>query len=148
MFKHLLVPTDGSPLSEAAMHMAVGLAKQDGARITSLYMIRPFHMTVYSAEMVGSDQDEFQAVDRQRAQIYLDTIRSIATQAGVECDTDAPTGSHPYEAILETAKKRHCDLIVMASHGHGGIRGLLLGSETQKVLTHSHLPILVVRPPV
>ena len=148
MFKHLLVPTDGSPLSEAAMHMAVGLARQDGARITSLYMIRPFHMTVYSAEMVGSDQDEFQAVDRQRAQIYLDTIRSIATQAGVECDTDAPTGSHPYEAILETAKKRHCDLIVMASHGHGGIRGLLLGSETQKVLTHSHLPILVVRPPV
>jgi nucleotide-binding universal stress UspA family protein len=65
----------------------------------------------------------------------------------VECDTEAPTGSHPYEVILDTAKSRHCDLIVMASHGHGGIRGLLLGSETQKVLTHSHLPILVVRPP-
>ncbi|SAK66435.1 universal stress protein [Caballeronia ptereochthonis] len=148
MFKHLLVPTDGSTLSEAAMHMAVGLAKQDRARITGLYMIRPFHMTVYSAEMVGSNQDEFQAVDQERAQLYLETIRNIAVQAGVECDTDAPTGTHPYEAILETAKKRNCDLIVMASHGHGGIRGMLLGSETQKVLTHSHLPILVVRPPV
>lgn len=148
MFKHLLVPTDGSPLSEAAMRMAVGLAMEDKARITGLYMIRPFHMTVYSAEMVGSDQNEFQDVDRARAEQYLETIRNIAVQAGVECDTDSPTGAHPYEAILETARKRHCDLIVMASHGHGGIRGLLLGSETQKVLTHSHLPILVVRPPV
>ncbi|BCQ27276.1 universal stress protein (plasmid) [Caballeronia sp. NK8] len=147
MFKHLLVPTDGSPLSEAALRMAVGLAKENSARITGLYMVRPFHMTVYSAEMVGSDQADLQSVDRARAEQYLENMRSIATAAGVECDTEAPTGAHPYEAILDTAKARHCDLIVMASHGHGGIRGLLLGSETQKVLTHSHLPILVVRPP-
>jgi len=147
MFKHLLVPTDGSPLSEAALRMAVGLAKENSARITGLYMVRPFHMTVYSAEMVGSDQADLQSVDRARAEQYLENMRSIATAAGVECDAEAPTGAHPYEAILDTAKARHCDLIVMASHGHGGIRGLLLGSETQKVLTHSHLPILVVRPP-
>jgi len=147
MFKHLLVPTDGSPLSEAALRMAVGLAKENSARITGLYMVRPFHMTVYSAEMVGSDQADLQSVDRARAEQYLENMRSIATAAGVECDAEAPTGAHPYEAILDTAKTRHCDLIVMASHGHGGIRGLLLGSETQKVLTHSHLPILVVRPP-
>jgi nucleotide-binding universal stress UspA family protein len=147
MFKHLLVPTDGSPLSEAAVRMAVALAKENGARITGLYMVRPFHMTVYSAEMVGVEQNEIQAVDRARAQQHLESLRNIAAQAGVECDTEAPTGTHPYEAILDAAKARHCDLIVMASHGHGGIRGLLLGSETQKVLTHSHLPILVVRPP-
>ncbi|SAK45009.1 UspA domain-containing protein [Caballeronia calidae] len=147
MFKHLLVPTDGSPLSEAAIHMAAALAKENGARITGLYMVRPFHMTVYSAEMVGADQDEFQAADRARAELYLENVKKIAAEAGVECDTEAPSGTHPYEAILDTAKVRRCDLIVMASHGHGGIRGMLLGSETQKVLTHSHLPILVVRPP-
>jgi nucleotide-binding universal stress UspA family protein len=147
MFRHLLVPTDGSALSEAAMRMAVALAKENSARITSLYMVRPFHMTVYSAEMVGAPQDEMESVDRAHAQQYLQAMRAIATEAGVECDTQAPTGTHPYEAILDAARTRHCDLIVMASHGHGGIRGLLLGSETQKVLTHSHLPILVVRPP-
>ena len=147
MFRHLLVPTDGSALSEAALHMAVALAKENGARITGLYMVRPFHMTVYSAEMVGAPQEELASVDRAHAQQYLQSMRAIATEAGIECDTEAPTGTHPYEAILEAAKTHHCDLIVMASHGHGGIRGLLLGSETQKVLTHSHLPILVVRPP-
>ncbi|EKS70130.1 MULTISPECIES: universal stress protein [Caballeronia] len=147
MFNHLLVPTDGSALSEAAVRMAVSLAKENSARITGLYMVRPFHMTVYSAEMVGASQDEAHAADQARARQYLENLRSIAAQAGVACDTEAPTGAHPYEAILDTAKARHCDLIVMASHGHGGIRGLLLGSETQKVLTHSHLPILVVRPP-
>ncbi|WP_321796773.1 universal stress protein [Caballeronia sp. J97] len=147
MFNHLLVPTDGSALSEAAVRTAVALAKENNARITGLYMVRPFHMTVYSAEMVGADQDEAQAADQARARQYLENLRDIAAQAGVACDTEAPTGTHPYEAILDAAKTRHCDLIVMASHGHGGIRGLLLGSETQKVLTHSHLPILVVRPP-
>ncbi|SAL23691.1 UspA domain-containing protein [Caballeronia turbans] len=147
MFNHLLVPTDGSALSEAAVRMAVALAKENNARITGLYMVRPLHTTVYSAEMAGANQDELQVADQARARLYLDNLRSIAVQAGVECDTETPTGTHPYEAILDTAKTRHCDLIVMASHGHGGIRGLLLGSETQKVLTHSHLPILVVRPP-
>jgi nucleotide-binding universal stress UspA family protein len=127
--------------------MAVSLAKENNARITGLYMVRPLHTTVYSAEMAGANQDELQVADQARARLYLDNLRSIAVQAGVECDTETPTGTHPYEAILDTAKTRHCDLIVMASHGHGGIRGLLLGSETQKVLTHSHLPILVVRPP-
>ena len=147
MFNHLLVPTDGSALSEAAVRMAVSLAKENNARITGLYMVRPLHTTVYSAEMAGANQDELQVADQARARLYLDNLRSIAVQAGVECDTETPTGTHPYEAILDTAKTRHCDLIVMASHGHDGIRGLLLGSETQKVLTHSHLPILVVRPP-
>jgi len=147
MFKHLLVPTDGSALSEMAMQMAVALAKENGARVTSIYMVRPFHMTIYSAETVGYTEDEFQAADRARADEYLATIKNIASLADVECDTVAASGAHPYEAILDTAKQRNCDLIVMASHGHGGIRGLLIGNETQKVLTHSHLPVLVVRPP-
>jgi nucleotide-binding universal stress UspA family protein len=148
MFKHLLVATDGSALSESAAQMAVGLAKENNATVTGIYMVRPFHMTIYSAEMVGYTEDEFLASDRARAEEYLTTVRNIAAHAGVECDTVAASGAHPYEAILDTAKERNCDLIVMASHGHGGIRGLLIGSETQKVLTHSHLPVLVVRPPV
>ena len=147
MFKHLLVPTDGSVLSEKAIHMAVALAKENGATVTGVYMVRPFHMTIYSAEMVGYTEDEFQSADRERAEAYLTTVRNIASEAGVQCDTVAASGSHPFDAILDTAKQRDCDLIVMASHGHGGIRGLIIGSETQKVLTHSHLPVLVVRPP-
>jgi nucleotide-binding universal stress UspA family protein len=147
MFKHLLVPTDGSALSETAIQMAVTLAKENGARVTGVYMVRPFHMTIYSAEMVGDTEDQFQAADRARAEEYLATVKNIASPAGVQCDTVAASGAHPYQAILDTAKQRNCDLIVMASHGHGGIRGLLIGSETQKVLTHSHLPVLVVRPP-
>jgi nucleotide-binding universal stress UspA family protein len=95
---------------------------------------------------VGYTEDEFQSADRERAEAYLTTVRNIASEAGVQCDTVAASGSHPFDAILDTAKQRDCDLIVMASHGHGGIRGLIIGSETQKVLTHSHLPVLVVRP--
>ncbi len=147
MFKHLLVPTDGSALSEAAIQMAVTLAKESGAKVTGLHVIPEFHVLAYGAEMIAETEDQFIQVARKHADDYLAVVTKAATEAGVECDSVARNHAHPYEAIISVAGQRNCDLIVMASHGRGGVRGVLLGSETQKVLTHCHIPVLVVREP-
>lgn len=141
MFKHLLVPTDGSALSEAAIQMAVTLASESGARVTGLHVIPEFHVLAYGAEVIADTEDQF----IQAARVVL---TKAATQAGVECDTFTRNRAHPYEAIISVAAQRKCDLIVMASHGRGGMRAVLLGSETQKVLTHCQIPVLVVREPI
>ncbi|MGF6597164.1 nucleotide-binding universal stress UspA family protein [Paraburkholderia sp. GAS448] len=147
MFKHLLVPTDGSALSDAAIQMAVTLARESGAKVTALHVIPEFHVLAYGTEMLADTEDRFIQVTRQHAENYLAVVTKAATQAGVECDTVARNHAHPYEAIISVAEQRDCDLIVMASHGRGGMRAMLLGSETQKVLTHSAIPVLVVRQP-
>jgi nucleotide-binding universal stress UspA family protein len=146
MFKHLLVPTDGSALSEAAIQMAVTLASESGAKVTGLHVIPEFHVLAYGTEMLAETEERYLQVTREHADDYLGEVMKAATQAGVECDTVARNRDHPYEAIISVAEQRNCDLIVMASHGRGGLRALLLGSETQKVLTHSQIPVLVVRP--
>ncbi len=146
MFKHLLVPTDGSALSVAAIQMAVTLASESGAKVTGLNVIPEFHVLAYCTEMLADTEEQFILATRQRADDYLAAVTKATTQAGVECDTVARNRDHPYEAIISVAAQRNCDLIVMASHGRGGLRALLLGSETQKVLTHSQIPVLVVRP--
>jgi nucleotide-binding universal stress UspA family protein len=145
MFKHLLVPTDGSALSDSAIQMAVTLARESGAKVTALHVIPEFHVLAYGTEMLADTEDRFIQVTRQHAENYLAVVTRAATQAGVECDTVARNHAHPYEAIISVAEQRDCDLIVMASHGRGGMRAMLLGSETQKVLTHSAIPVLVVR---
>lgn len=147
MFKHLLVPTDGSALSEAAIQMAVTLATESGAKVTGLHVIPEFHVLAYGTEMIADTEDQFIQVTRQHADNYLLAVTKAATQAGVECDTVTRNHAHPYEAIISVAAQRNCDLIVMASHGRGGMHALLLGSETQKVLTHCQIPVLVVREP-
>ncbi|WP_434112425.1 universal stress protein [Paraburkholderia caffeinilytica] len=145
MFKHLLVPTDGSALSDAAIQMAVKLATESGAKVTGLHVIPEFHVLAYGTEMIADTEDQFIQVTRQHADNYLLVVTKAATQAAVECDTVIRNHAHPYEAIINVAAQRNCDLIVMASHGRGGMRALLLGSETQKVLTHCQIPVLVVR---
>ena len=147
MFKHLLVPTDGSALSEAAIQMAVTLATESGARVTGLHVTPEYHVLAYGTEMIADTEDQVIQVTRQHAENYLLAVTKAATQAGVECDTVTRNHAHPYEAIIRVAAQRNCDLIVMASHGRGGMRALLLGSETQKVLTHCQIPVLVVRGP-
>jgi nucleotide-binding universal stress UspA family protein len=147
MFKHLLVPTDGSALSDAAIQMAVTLATESGAKVTGLHVIPEFHVLAYGTEMIADTEDQFIQVTRQHADNYLLVVTKAATQAGVECDTVTRNHAHPYEAIISVAAQRSCDLIVMASHGRGGMRALLLGSETLKVLTHCRIPVLVVREP-
>jgi nucleotide-binding universal stress UspA family protein len=145
MFKHLLLPIDGSESSNAAMLKGIALAKSEGARVTGIYVMPEFHVLTYRTDMLEDTKDEFAADCRARADQYLTAIQGAASQAGVECEAVSAVSDHPFEAIIRTAEQKGCDLIVMASHGRRGMRGLVLGSETHKVLTHSKLPVLVYR---
>ncbi|MPW18116.1 universal stress protein [Paraburkholderia sp. CNPSo 3157] len=145
MFKHLLVPTDGSARSEEAIHMAVSLAKEFEARITGIHAIPEFHLLTYDSQMLADTRSEYAQHAKNHAERYLAFLERAATDAAVTCDTTWVASDHPYEAIIRTAQERHCDLIVMASHGRHGVKGLLIGSETQKVLIHSRIPVLVCR---
>ncbi len=145
MFKHLLLPTDGSSASESAIRQALGLAKASGAAVTALHVIQPFHVFAYDVEMVEHTNLTYLAQAQERAERYLKPIENAAKELGLACDTRIETDEHPSEAIIRVAKARGCDLIVMCSHGRSAIKGLLLGSQTQKVLAHSTLPVLVLR---
>lgn len=148
MFKHILVPVDGSELATRAVHAAVGFARLCGARITFYHAIPTYFPGYLGAEMVVADphvDESFIDAMRRRAQALLDEARAIAEAAGVPCVTRSTETDAPHTGILEAAEGGGCDLIFMASHGRRGISALLLGSETQKVLTHGRLPVLVYR---
>jgi len=145
MFKHILVPTDGSKLSEATIHKAVEFAKSIGAKVTGFHVMPQFHVFTYRTEMLEDTREEFARDSQTHAEKYLAVIQEAAKAAGVRCETASITSDQPHEAIIQAAKKRGCDLIMMASHGRKGLQGMLLGSETQKVLTHSRIPVLVYR---
>ena len=145
MFKHILVPTDGSELSEQVIPKAIALVRSMSARVTGLTVSDPFHVFAANPEMVTDTEDVYRAHCEKRAARYLDEIKKAAEAAGV-----AFTGLHvfaaqPYMTIISTASAQGCDLICMASHGRRGVSALVLGSETVKVLTHSKLPVLVWR---
>jgi len=147
MYAHFLVPTDGSKLSDKAVAHAIALAKSTQARITIFHATPGFPRPVYadgiSVEMVS--RKEYAKYAKEDAAKVLDRAAVKAKAAGLACDTIHMSTDTPWEAILAAAKKAKADTIVMASHGRRGIVGLLLGSETTKVLTHSALPVLVVR---
>ena len=145
MFKHILVPTDGSKLSEKAVKHAVQFAKQCKARVTALHVIPKFHTFTYEAEMLELTPKEYEKSGLEHANQYLRYAQRVANNAGVECNATHASSDQPYKEIIKAAQKKGCDLILMASHGRRGIEGFLLGSETQKVLTHSHVPVLVYR---
>ena len=145
MFKHILVPTDGSALSDSTVARAVSFAKESGARITFFYSQPDFPMPIYGegALIDPTTPEQFAKSAASEAEAILGKARSAAEAAGVACDSDTAVNEVPYEAIIDAADRHGCDLIFMASHGRRGIAGLLLGSETQKVLTHSKTPVLV-----
>ncbi len=148
MFKHILIPTDGSELSGMAVSKGVVFAKSIGARITILHVMPEFHQMPYyegSAFIDGGLEQKFKAEAQTRADGYLAAAKKTADAAGVACDGLAVTHDQAYRAIIETAQGRGCDLVLMASHGRRGLNGLLLGSETSKVLTHAKIPVLVYR---
>jgi len=145
MFKHLLVPTDGSELSQAAIQGAVQFAKSINARVTAFYAMPKFHMLAYGPEMVTDTRQEFAKDCKAHADRFLAVVVQAAKAADVPCETVLKTSDQPYEAIIATAKEQGCDLIMMASHGRRGVQAFILGSETQKVLTHSKIPVLVFR---
>jgi nucleotide-binding universal stress UspA family protein len=148
MFKHILLPTDGSKLSNDAAEAGVRLAKALGARLTGLFAAPPATPIIYKGMLpVGyATPEEHQKMVDKAARSYLGAIEKAARAAGVPYESLTVTSDYPAEAILATAKKRRCDLVFMASHGRRGLRkSSLLGSETQKVLANGNLPILVYR---
>jgi len=149
MYTHILVPTDGSALSDKAVEAAIKLAKLAGARITAFHAVEPYPLQgAYAAEASGVAElqpEIFAERSEEYAKRVLDTVTKAAAAAKVRCDTSFATSHSASQAIVEKAKKEKCDLIVMASHGRRGLEGFLLGSETQKVLTHSSIPVLVYR---
>jgi nucleotide-binding universal stress UspA family protein len=145
MFKHILLPTDGSVLSEGVIHKGIAFAKSIGARVTGFHAMPEFHVLTYHTEMLEDTKEEFARDSKAHAQKYLGVIEAAAKEAGVACATVLVTSDEPYEAIIKAAQNQGCDLIMMASHGRRGVRAVLLGSETQKVLAHSQLPVLVCR---
>jgi nucleotide-binding universal stress UspA family protein len=145
VFKHILLPTDGSPLSEAAMRKGIQFAKTINARVTGFCVIPKLRYLSYDAELAPVFKKQAEAAVRAEVNKNLLAIEKASKEAGVPCETAQETCDQPYEAIIEAAQKKECDLIIMASHGRHGVEGLLLGSETQKVLTHSKIPVLVYR---
>lgn len=147
MFKHILVPTDGSELSQATAKRAVSFAKEAGARIT-VFFAKPEYPIAYFGEGALIDPttpEKFAELADAQAKQYLGEVQTMCADAGVECVIAEVTSDVPYEAIVDAAEKSGCDLIFMASHGRRGFSGFLLGSETNKVLTHSKIPVLVYR---
>ena len=147
MFKHILVPTDGSELSQATARRAVSFAKEAGARIT-IFFAKPEYPIAYFGEGALIDPttpEKFAELADQQASEYLGEVEKLAAETGVPYSTVTATSDVPYEAIIEAAEKAGADLIFMASHGRRGISGFLLGSETNKVLTHTKIPVLVYR---
>jgi nucleotide-binding universal stress UspA family protein len=145
MFKHILIPTDGTELSRKAVLYGVQLAKESGASVTALTLVEPYRVASLDAVLVSVGEDEYEEESRRIAEQALEQVRMAASAAGVPCDTIREVHDQPYRAIIEAAQAKGCDLIVMASHGRRGMSALLLGSETVKVLTHSTIPVLVYR---
>ena len=148
MYKHILVPTDGSELSNRAIEYAATLAKSVNAKLTVLTVTIPYYGFAVEPELVTIGFEEYQKNTTKLAMHDLDVAKDIAAAAQVQCDVVYQEHPQPYQAIIDAAKERGCDLIVMASHGRRGMAAIVLGSETVKVLTHSTIPVLVVRPKV
>jgi nucleotide-binding universal stress UspA family protein len=147
MYKHILVPTDGSKLSGKAIKAAARLAKLSQAKLTGVYVIAPDLPPVYSEGVMygGLSARNYKGLKEKEAKRALAVVDIEAQTSGLQASTMFLTADQPWKAIIGAARSKKCDLIVMASHGRRGLSGLLLGSETAKVLTHSKIPVLVCR---
>ena len=147
MFKHILVPTDGSPLSSDTVKRAIAFAKETGAQVTFFFAKPDYPVAFYGegALIDPTTPDKFAEMAEKQAREILATHESAAKAEGVVSASLSSVSDIPYEAIIAAAETAGADLIFMASHGRRGFSGLLLGSETQKVLTHSKIPVLVYR---
>jgi nucleotide-binding universal stress UspA family protein len=143
MFKHILL-ANCIPFRIAASDSSepsVGI----NAEVTGFHVIVPFHVFSLRTGILEDTKEQYERQSKGQAEQFLGVIKKAAEKAGVSCDTDYVTSSHPYEMIIKAAEKKGCDLIMMASHGRRGLQGLLIGSETHKVLTHTKIPVLVFR---
>lgn len=148
MYSHILVPTDGSELSLNGARQAIELAKLCKAKMSAL-MVSPTYRQLQSDGFVLTPanmvRERWEEQMTERAKKVLDGVCAEAAKAGVACEGVHVFGDTPYEAIIDTANKRGCDMIAMGSHGHGGFKQFFLGSETTRVLSHTKLPVMVYR---
>jgi nucleotide-binding universal stress UspA family protein len=146
MYRHILIPTDGSELAEHAVTNGLSLAKSVGAKVTVIIVEEPFNWQSVSETASKWALEELAKHTEQikkHAASVLNRAAHAAKQAGVPCDTIQVKDAQPYQAIIATAEDRGCDLIVMASHGRSGLSAIMLGSVTNKVLAHTKTPVLV-----
>ena len=146
MFKHILMPTDGTEHSERAVERGIELARLCGARVTGIHVMQDYRMMLGPEGLVPSEMDEgMEARDSERAASFLSFVQKTADAAGVPCDTIMVKVMHPYDAIVDAANDRGCDLIVMTSRYRKGLVSMLLGSEASRVLHRASIPVLTFR---
>ena len=146
MYRHILIPTDGSELAEHAVTNGLSLAKSVGAKVSVIIVEEPFNWLSVSetkAKQAFEELAKHAEQIKKHAASVLNGVANAAKQAGVSCETIQVENARPYQAIIATAGDRGCDLIVMASHGRSGLSAVVLGSVTNKVLTHTKTPVLV-----
>ena len=145
MYKSILIPTDGSKLSDQAVRQGLQLAKSLSAKVVALHVTAPFHVWSASADTLSETREQTEKKAAEFSKQILDTIAGMARESGVACACHSQSGEHIWKEIIMAAEKFGCDVICMASHGRRGLAAMLIGSETVKVLTHSKIPVLVVR---
>lgn len=149
MYKKLLIPTDGSPLSEQAVSHGVELARECGGEVVFVSVRKPLHSMDHEPSVADDMPEQYRAFVHEfftaEQSRHLDAAKAAADQAAVSCELVNSENDHVYQGIIDTAADYACDLIVMASHGRRGVSAMILGSETTKVLTHSKIPVLVYR---
>ena len=145
MYKCILIPTDGTEFCQRAIRHGVSLAKSEHAKVVGVTVTFPLHTGTPRVLIPDHLKGVIHAAAVKAADEKLAAIEQAAKAAGVAVETVRKSHDHPWEGIIQAAKEKDCDLIVMASHGRRGVSGMILGSETQKVLTHSTIPVLVVR---
>ena len=149
MYKHIMLPVDGSELSRKAETECIAFAKATGAKVTAIHVVSHFYLHI---QPWGAPRSVHTKIEKQHeeeateiARKMISKLEARAKSEGVKLEGVIVVADHPYEEIIGNAEKRKCDLIMMASHGHTGLNAVLLGSETAKVLTHAKIPVLVVR---
>lgn len=145
MFKKILVPTDGSPLSDKAAEAAMAFAAAHGASVVGLSVAELYPLMLMPEAGAMVDMANYEEIQDKSAQQAMAKLRAMAAETGVSAEVVSTRGVHPYEEILKTATDKGCDLIWMGSHGRKGLDKLLLGSETQRVLSHTTIPVMVWR---
>jgi nucleotide-binding universal stress UspA family protein len=145
MYKHILIATDGSELAGKAVAAGFDLARGLGARITAVTITEPWSAMVTGEAVLAFPVDEYEKSAIENASRILSGVTKLARKANIDCATVHAKDQYPADGILETAKSKSCDLIVMASHGRRGLTRLLLGSQAVQVLTHSTVPVLICR---
>ena len=147
MFRNILIPTDGSEMSQQAVRAGVDFAREIDAEVTFFTALPPYKVFASEPMMLSDTPDRYEMDARRIAEARLRDATAYAEEKGVVAHAESAFEEFPYKGILDTAARNHCDLIVMASHGRGGVKSLLLGSETNKILAHASIPVQVLRAP-